>query len=171
MKIRRLVLTPALAAGIVALAAPAAFAGGPPVVNQTDHAVNATQTFIDVDPCTGVPAQITLTFSGVMHVTLFADGTGHFTETSHGTFAFDRLNAAGNPDGVDATGTFTDWDGGNGLFDDQGNPIGKAEFAFTLNGRGTNLADGSTFRFHNNGHLVADPTGAVKLSFFKSHCL
>lgn len=156
-------------AGVIAVAllsATAGFAKGPPVVNETRHVVNETQTFTDVDPCTGADAEITITFSGVEHATILPDGTGHFTETSRGTFSFDLLPTDGVPD---ATGTFVDWDGGNGMFDQDGNPIGKAEFAFTLNGRGTR-ADGSTFSFHNNGHVVTDADAHVKVAFFKAHC-
>jgi len=152
----------------VALAASAgAFAsGGPPVFNKTIHFTNVTQTFTDVDPCTGADAEITLNFNGVEHATILPDGTGHFTATSRGTFSFDLLPTDGVPD---ATGTFTNWDGGNGLFDQDGNPIGKAEFAFTLNGRGTR-SDGTPFSFHNNGHAVLDANAMVKVAFFKAHC-
>src|SRR5438132_1321701 len=111
--------------------ATSASAGGSVVVNQTNHISNATQTFKDVDPCTGAPARITIHFSGVQHLVVQSDGVGHFTETSVGWFSLDLLPA----DGVaDATGHFVSWDGGNGLFDNHGNPIGRAEQSFTLNG-------------------------------------
>src|SRR5438552_3661559 len=99
-------------------------AAGPPSQNITQHFHNEQQQFNDVDPCTGQPAQITLVFDGVAHITIQPDGKGHFTETEVGTFAFDYLDQNGNPDGhVDATGRFTEWDGGNGYFDQNGNPI------------------------------------------------
>jgi hypothetical protein len=160
------ILVAVLALALLAVAAGALAKGGPPVYNKTIHFTNETETFTDVDPCTGQPAQITLTYSGVEHATIQPDGRGHFTETSRGSFSIDLLP----PDGkADATGTFVDWDGGNGFFDQDGNPIGKAELTFTLNGRGTR-SDGTDFHFHNSGHVVTDADAAVKVAFFKAHC-
>src|SRR5712691_2658153 len=154
------------AAGLIAFGSTAAFAKGHPVVNLTMHFSDVTQTFKDVNPCTGDPAKITITFSGVAHATIQPDGPGHFTETDRGTFAFDTLvNGHGDGD-VDATGTFVNWDGGNGLFDRHGNPIGKGELGFTLNGSGTDLDTGATFHFHNNAHALFDQFWNPKLDFF-----
>jgi hypothetical protein len=143
-----------------------AFAKGPPVVNQVDHVVNETSTQLDVHPCTGVPVELTLVETGVIHFAAFADGTVHFTGTLRGTFSADVLPADGVPD---ATGTFTTWFGGNGLLLEEGGAVGKGQGAFTLNGRGVN-ADGSTFRFHQNGNTVFDENGVPKLDFAKSSC-
>jgi hypothetical protein len=143
-----------------------AFANGPPVVKQTDQLVNEESTQVDVHPCTGVPVQLTLVETGMIHFSAFADGTVHFTGTLRGTFSADNLPADGVPD---ATGTFTTWFGGNGLLLEEGGAIGKAQSAFTLNGRGTN-ADGSTFRFHQNGNTVFDQDGVPKLDFANSRC-
>jgi hypothetical protein len=143
-----------------------AFAKGPPVVKQTDRLVNEESTQLDVHPCTGVPVQLTLVETGMIHFSAFADGTVHFTGTLRGTFSADNLPADGVPD---ATGTFTTWFGGNGLLLEEGGAIGKAQSAFTLNGRGVN-ADGSTFRFHENGNTVFDENGVPKLDFAKSRC-
>ena len=41
--------------GVLALGVSIVLAGGPPVVNETDHVVNVTETFIDVHPCSGAP--------------------------------------------------------------------------------------------------------------------
>ena len=151
--------------GLLALGT-SAFAKGPPVVNQTDHPVNETSTQLDVHPCTGVPVELTLVETGVIHFAAFADGTVHFTGTLRGTFSADVLPT----DAVaDATGRFTTWFGGNGLLLEEGGAIGKAQSAFTLNGRGVN-ADGSTFRFHQNGNTVFDENGVPKLDFFKARC-
>jgi hypothetical protein len=143
-----------------------AFAKGPPVVNQTDHFVNDTSTQIDVHPCTGVPVELTLVETGVIHFSAFADGTVHFTGTLRGTFSADALPTDGFPD---ATGTFTTWFGGNGLLLEEGGATGKGQAAFTLNGRGVN-ADGSTFTFHQNGNTVFDENGVPKLDFSKARC-
>lgn len=151
------------AAGLLLLTAGGALAQGPPVVNQTDHVVNETSTTIGVHPCTGQPAEFTVTESGVIHFVGFADGTVHFTGTLHGTFSADALPTDGIPD---ATGTTVVWFGGNGLLLEEGGAFGKAQTAFTLNGKGTN-ADGTTFGFHQNGNVVFDPSGTPKLEFFK----
>ena len=68
-KKRRIVrrVAPFAVAGLLLLTAGAAVAQGPPVVNQTDHIVNETSTAIDVHPCTGQPAELTLTENGVIH--------------------------------------------------------------------------------------------------------
>jgi hypothetical protein len=150
------------ATGLLLLTAGGALAKGPPIVNQTDR-VNETSIFEDVHPCTGDPGELTLTESGVIHFSAFADGTVHFTGTLHGTFSFDALPTDGIPD---ATGTTVVWFGGNGLLNEDGTASGKAQSAFTLNGKGTN-ANGTTFGFHQNGNAVFDPSGTPKLEFFK----
>jgi hypothetical protein len=167
-KKRRIVLSVAVAAAtsLLLLTAGSALAQGPPVVNDTVHVIDETSTSIDEHPCTGQAAELTITESGVIHFMAFADGTVHFTGTLRGTFSADALPTDGVPD---ATGTFTTWFGGNGLLLEEGGAIGKAQSAFTLNGRGVN-ADGSTFRFHQNGNTVFDENGVPKLDFFKSRC-
>ena len=159
------------AAGLLVVVAPLVFgtsaaAKGPPVVNQTDHEVNETSTNLDVHPCTGAPVELTLVETGVIHFSFFADGTVHISGTLRGTFSADLLPTDGVPD---ATGTFTTWFGGNGLLLEEGGATGKAQSAFTLNGRGVN-ADGSTFRFHQNGNTVFDENGVPKLDFSKASC-
>jgi hypothetical protein len=157
-------VAPFAVAGLVLLTAGAALAQGLPVVNQTDHVVNETSTVIDVHPCTGQPAELTVTESGVIHFSAFADGTVHFTGTLHGSFSADALPTDGIPD---ATGTTIVWFGGNGMLLEEGGALGKAQSAFTLTIKGTN-ADGSTFRVHQNGNVVFDPDGSPKLEFFKT---
>ena len=150
--------------GLLVFSVASGLAQGPPVVNQTDHVVNETSTAIDVHPCTGQPAELTVTESGVIHFVAFANGTVHFTGTLHGTFAADALPTDGIPD---ATGTTVVWFGGNGQLLEDGSAFGKAQSAFTLTIKGTN-ADGSTFRVHQNGNVVFDPDGSPKLEFFKT---
>jgi len=141
-------------------------------VNETDHPVNETETFVSAEPCTGDPAEITLVQSGVEHVTLFADGRAHMTETLRGTFSFRHVDDSGNPVGdVYATGTFVASDAANGIFDlTTFEPIGHTEVTDTLNGGGTRT-DGTTFRFHNNEHILLTGTPpSPKLEFFHAHC-
>jgi hypothetical protein len=151
------------AAGLLLPTAGGALAKGPPIVNQTDRVVNETSTFEDVHPCTGEPGEITVTESGVIHFSAFADGTVHFTGTLHGTLSFDALPTDGIPD---ATGSTVASFVGNGLLNEDRTASGKAQSAFTLNGKGTN-ADGTAFGFHQNGNAVFDPSGTPKLEFFK----
>jgi hypothetical protein len=81
-----------------------------------------------------------------------------------------HVDALGNPvDGAYANGRFTMWDGGNGMFDENGNLVGKAEQTATLNGNGTRT-DGSTFKFHNDSHITTDDIGDPKVAFFHAHC-
>ena len=169
-KKRTIVQSVALAAvaGLLLATAGGAFAQGPPVVNQTDRIVNEVSTNLGVHPCTGEPAEITVVESGVIHFAAFADGTVHFTGTLRGTFSADLVPTGGIPE---ATGTTIVWFGGNGKLLEEGGAFGKAQSAFTLNGKGTN-ADGSTFSFHQNGNTVFDAGGVPKLDFFKvrTHC-
>jgi hypothetical protein len=160
--VRRPVAVIALTFGTALLAATPAAAQGPPVVNTTDHIVNETSTFIDVHPCTGQEAEITVVENGVIHFAAKADGTVHFTGTLRATFSADLLPANGT---TDASGRYTTWFGGNGLLNEDDTASGKAQTAFTFNLRGTN-ADGSTFSSHQNGNTVFDPTGVPKVDVF-----
>jgi hypothetical protein len=149
--------------GLFLVTAGGAIAKGPPIVNQIDRLVNETSTVIDVHPCTGEPAELTVTETGVIHLSVFADGTVHFTGTLRGTFSADALPA----DGIaEATGRFVVWFGGNGLLLEEGGAVGKGVTTFTFNGKGTN-ADGSTFSFHQNDHIFFDVNGVPKLEFSK----
>lgn len=150
--------------GLVQMGAPTAYAAGPPLVNETQHLVDEVSVDTDVHPCTGQVAQVTLVESGVIHFAAHPDGTVHFTGTLRGTFSADALPTDGTPE---ATGSFTVWFGGNGLLNEDGTASGKAQSAFTLNGEGTN-ADGSAFRWHQNGNTVFDASGVPKLELFKS---
>lgn len=73
--------------------------------------------------------------------------------------------------GVYATGTFVASDAANGVVDlTTFEPIGHTEITDTLNGGGTRT-DGTTFRFHNNEHILLTGTPpSPKLEFFKAHC-
>jgi hypothetical protein len=147
--------------GWLLLTTTSALAQGPPIVKQTERLVDETSTEIDVHPCTGQPAELTLVQSGVIHFSAFANGTVHFTGTLRGTFSADALPTDGIPD---ATGEFVVTFGGNGMLLEEGGAIGKGVGTFILNGGGTN-ADGSTFTFHENEHTVFDADGVPKLDF------
>src|SRR5688500_10065555 len=96
---RRSGLSAALAiVGLLSLASSTALAGGPPVVNTTEHLVDEPSTFIDVHPCTGQPIQVSTVESGVVHFLLLADGTVHTTSTLHGEASGDLLPTDGISD-------------------------------------------------------------------------
>lgn len=164
-KNRRIATGAALVAvtGLLLLPAGAALAQGPPVVKTTERLVDETSTAIDVHPCTGQLAALTVVESGVIHFSAFADGRVHFTGTLRGTYSADALPADGVPD---VTGSFVSSFDGNGLLLEEGGAIGKGVGTFTINQKGTN-ADGSTFSVHESGHTVFDADGVPKLDFFK----
>jgi len=131
-------------------------------MTQTFH--NATETFVPPDPnainpCTGVPGTLTITYNGVAHVTFLTSGvgagTGWATFTATGTFAF------AGADGVNFTGRFTAWDGQN---------FNLQNFAATsilvIHGTGS---DGSSLTFHDVAHFSVSASG-ITLSFDKPTC-
>jgi hypothetical protein len=125
----------------------------------TFHLQNEPSVFIDVDPCTGAPAQISTSETGVIHITAFPDHF-HITGTLRATFTVDLLPL----DGVaDATGTYTVWFG-----DNVPKKLNGAA-TFTLNGQLT-YADGTTWSFHVLGHTTFAEGDVPKHSFFKAHC-
>jgi hypothetical protein len=159
-----------LIGGLALFAAVTASAGGPPIVNETDHFANEPDVFVDVNPCDPTQeVEVTSSDTGVIHFTVFADGTVHFTGTVRSTVSVDVLPTDGTPD---ATGSTVTWFGSNGKIDpDTGEPFGKGESTFTFSGQVT-FADGTRISFHQVGHVVFDASGIVKLEFFKesAHC-
>jgi hypothetical protein len=157
-------------AGLALFAAASASAGGPPIVNETEHFANEPDVFVDVNPCDpSQEVEVTSSDTGVIHFSLFADGTVHITGTVRSTVSVDVLPTDGIPD---ATGRTVVWFGSNGKLDpDTGEAFGKGESTFTFSGHVT-FADGTRISFHQVGHVVFDENGVVKLEFFKekAHC-
>jgi hypothetical protein len=156
-------------AGLAILAAASASAGGPPIVNETDHFANEPDVFVDVNPCNGEPVEVTSSDTGVIHFTVFADGTVHITGTVRSTVSVDVLPTDGTPD---ATGKTVTWFGSNGKVDpDTGEAFGKGESTFT-NSVHVTFADGTRISFHEVAHVLFDANGVVKVEFdkFKAHC-
>jgi hypothetical protein len=161
----------AVAIVVLALfAATAASATGPPVVNETFHFANEPDVFTDVDPCDpSHQAVVTSSDTGVIHFSLFADGTAHITGTVRSTVSIDFLPTDGTPD---ATGRTVSWFGTNGKIDpDTGEPFGKGESTFTFSVHLT-FADGTRDTLHQVAHVLFDANGVVKVEFdkFKAHC-
>jgi hypothetical protein len=99
----------------------------------------------------------TSTVSGVIHLTLLANGTYHITGTFRGTFEF----VPDDPTLPTYTGRFTQWFGEN-----SNNQNFAATFTFTLHGTGT---DGSKLKFHETAHFSVSATG-VLVTFDKLRC-
>jgi hypothetical protein len=152
--------------GVLALGASSALAGGPPLVNTTDHLDSVPTTFVDVHPCTGEPIQVSSVESGVMHFLLRSDGTISATGTLRGVFSGDLLPVDGTPD---ATGQYTVVFASNGAIDQNGIPFGKAVTTFVLNGVFTN-PDGLSTSFNVRSHAVFDADGNPKVSFDNARC-
>ena len=76
---------------VLSLTATGAVAGGPPLVNQTDHPVNAPFTSIGFNCATGLPTLITGVFSGVLHTLVRSDGSVHFNGAISGSISEDDL--------------------------------------------------------------------------------
>ena len=127
---------------------------------QTFH--NATQSFPTNAPCTTETGIVTITYDGVAHGTVLTSGvgagTGWFTFTATGTFAFEPL-AGGN---VSYSGRFTIWDGQNINLQNY-----AATFTQIVHATGS---DGSTFNFHEVAHVTVAPSGDVTISFDKPTC-
>ncbi len=123
---------------------------------QTFH--NATQSFPVLNPCSGAPGTVTITYNGVFHVTMdTTTGTGHFTTTTAGNFVLvpdDQTQPT-------YTGHFAIWDGAN-----QNIQNFAATETFNLQGTGS---DGSVLKFHEVAHLSFSATG-VTISFDKTAC-
>ena len=157
-------------AGLALCAAASASAKGPPIINETSHFADEPDVFVDVNPCDpSQEVEVTSSDTGVVHFSLFADGTVHITGTVRSTFSIDVLPTDGTPD---ATGRGVTWFGTNGKIDpDTGEAFGKGESTFTFSAH-VSFADGTRISFHQVAHVVFDANGVVKVEFdkLKAHC-
>ena len=158
---RSLALLASIGAALVVAASVSA--EGPPIVNETMHFADQVDVFVDVDPCNPSQAvEITSSNTGVLHFTVFADGTARFSETGRSTVSWDFLPTDGTPD---ATGSTVFWNGANGEVDlDTGEGFGKGEKALTFSAH-LILTDGTRISVHRVAHIVFDATGVEKISF------
>jgi hypothetical protein len=146
-----------IGAVVPVLAAPSAFAAGAGAVNFTQTIHNATETDTDVNPCTGAPGTLTLTYNAIFHLTTLANGTYWATFTQTGTFSFVPFDSS-QPS---FTGHFTIWDG-----DNWNNQNTTETATFTVHGTGS---DGSTLSFHETEHVSSSATG-LTISFDRPRC-
>jgi hypothetical protein len=149
---RRLII---MVFGLFAFVAAGATAGGPPVVNTTDHVIN--QPFTDpggIDCATGNASDIVGVVSGVVHTLVLANGSVYLSGNFHGAATNDDLPTDGVPE---ATTTFVSH------FGDIFFASGKEIHTFGLHGEGTATATGEGFRFDAVLHIVLDTDGTPKV--------
>jgi hypothetical protein len=146
-----------IGAVVTVLAAPSASAAGAGAVSSTQTVHNATDTSTDVNPCTGAPGTLTLTYNAIFHITTLANGTYWATFTQTGTFSFVPFDSS-QPS---FTGHFTVWDG-----DNWNNRNTTETVTLAITGTGS---DGSRLRFHGVEHVSVSATGITN-SFDKPRC-
>jgi hypothetical protein len=153
----RLALGAIVAATTIIFGAPAALAAAAGAQSFTQNWHNVTETSTDMNPCTGAPGTLTLTYNAVFHITTLDNGTYWATFTQTGTFSFVPFDSS-QPS---YTGHFTVWDG-----DNWNNQNTTETATFTVIGTGS---DGSKLTFHETEHVSTSATGAT-LSFDKLRC-
>jgi hypothetical protein len=151
----RRALTTVVVVGVLLFPASSALAEGAVTFTETWH--NVTESFPDVNPCTGDPSTVTITYNGVGHVTLLPNGTSHFTITQTGDVVF----VPDDPSLPTYTGHFTIWGGFN-----SNNKNAAGTFTFTVHLTGS---DGSTLKFHITEHFNVSASGVVN-TFSKPRC-
>jgi hypothetical protein len=148
--------------GALSLAAAGAITGAPPLVNQTDHPIDAALApDIGIDCGTGQLSLILGSYSGVIHTLVKADGTIHVTGAIHGNATNDDLPLL---DGIDASTTFVS------TFADIFSASGAEIHQFTLNGSGTTTATGAQFGFHVLIQMHLDTNGNPTVDSFRLTC-
>jgi hypothetical protein len=113
-----------------------------------------TESFDDVNPCTGVPGTFSGTFKGVIHTTALPDGSSHFTITVTETFTF----VPDDPSQPTYTGKSTFWAGDN--LNPQNNFNTTFTSIFVVKG-----TDGSKISGTEVGHVTQQPDGTVTVEF------
>jgi hypothetical protein len=162
----RFAFIPLIALALLVAGTTRSFAAGAGAVSVTQHFHNATDSIVDVFPCStdpSAPYTITLTYNGALHYTVLTlgpgAGTGWFTITQTGTFAATPLDpTSGLPS---FTGHFTFWEGDNANLQNSTGTV-----TLTIKGTGS---DGSAFSSHMVEHITVTPSGA-QVSFDHLTC-
>jgi hypothetical protein len=142
------------AAGLLLLtAAPTSAAAS----TTTQTVKGVTETFAEVNPCTGAPGLVTVTYNGVFHMSVDATGGTHVTGTLTGRFEFEPTDAS-QPS---YTGRFTNWFGGNTGANGEG-----FWSTFSLTGYGS---DGSVIHFNGVTQFHVS-NGEVHVNFTLGNC-
>ena len=137
---------------------------------QTETTVvqGVTDSFVDVNPCTGDASTITLSYNAVVHTTTLPSGEVHFTSTLTGDVVLEPLD----PSLPTYTGHVLDWS--NQIYN-----ANEDVATFTTRARVTG-SDGSVIRFGVVGHVVADTvdvstdpptTTGLKVTFQRFSCI
>jgi len=111
----------------------------------TEHQV--TETTTNVNPCTGLSGEFTVTYNGLEHFSTDANDGQHGTFTQTGTFTFEQS------DGVTYTGHVTIWGGFNS---NAGRNVETSIIAFHGTG-----SDGSTIRANGVTHDASNPSSGI----------
>ena len=120
-----------------------------------------------MNPCTGDPATITVTYNAVVHLTTLPSGEVHLSSTLTGNFVLEPLD----PALPTYTGHLLDW---SNQIHNQNQDV--ATFTTRAQGRGS---DGSIIRLGIVAHVTADTvdvstqpptTTGLKVSFLRSTC-
>ena len=119
---------------------------------QTIH-TSDTDSFADVNPCSGVAGTTTINFNDVFHITALDNGTSHVTGTTAGTIRF-VPNDSRQPT---YTGHFASWFGENV---NSRNFAATATFNLVLKG-----SDGSRLKEHALFHFTVNANGTVTSEF------
>jgi len=134
---------------------------------ETTVVQGASDSFADVNPCTGDPVTLTLRYNAVFHMTTLPSGEVHLTSTLTGDFVLDPVD----PALPTYTGHVLDWS--NQIYNR------NQELAtFTTRARGTG-SDGSVIRLGVIAHVTADTvdvstqpptTTGLKVTFMRFSC-
>jgi hypothetical protein len=151
--LRRLIPLIAATGLLLLIAAPASAAASA----TTETVKGVTETFPEVNPCTGDPGTVTVTYNGVFHTSVDATGGTHLTGTVTGTFEFVPTDATL----PSYTGRVTNWFGGNIGANGEG-----FWSTFSITGFGS---DGSVIHFNGvtQFHLS---NGEVHVDFTMGNC-
>jgi hypothetical protein len=103
--LRRLIPLIAATGLLLFTAAPASAAAS----STTATVHDVTESFPTVNPCTGDPGIVTVTYNGVFHTSTDTTGGTHVTGTMTGTFEFEPTDTTQ----ASYTGRFANWFGGN----------------------------------------------------------
>jgi hypothetical protein len=148
---RRLAIL-AWGAGLALLVLVAPTASGASADVETIH-FGGTLSQPSVNPCTGAPGTMAVTFKGISHTTSNPDGTLHHTATVTGDLTF----TPDDPTQPSYTGKFTAWDAQNGT---RQTITLSAAFHHRLTG-----SDGSRIHDHGVVHTTLNANGTVTVDF------
>jgi len=150
--LRRAILSLGLV-GLLAFAAPSAFAGGNGAFTDTTNLHNVTQTFPVGAQCGAPAGTVTATFNAVMHITVNTAGDVWLTSTQEGWFVF----VPDDPTMPTFAGHFAVW---FGLSDNNRNSV--LHDTFNIRATATD-GSGATIAVHAVDHFSVSASGQVNV--------